>query len=470
MNLMKRREFIKLMGAGTTAAAVLTLPGFGCSHVRTKPNIIFILADDLGYGDLGCYGQTKILTPTLDRMAQEGVRFTDCYSGSTVCAPSRSSLMTGQHTGHTRVRGNRSEKTRERIPLLPEDLTIAEILTNAGYTTGVVGKWGIGEAGSTGIPNNKGFDFWYGYLNQTNAHFYYPPFLWKNEQKILLEGNNNNRRGQYAHDLFTEEALNFIDRNKDNPFFLYLAYTIPHAELLVPEDSFAEYLGLFPEVPYAGRPGGYASQENPNAAYAAMITRMDRDIGAILHKLKVLGIDENTIVFFTSDNGPSAEGGQNMEFFNSNGPLRGIKRDLYEGGIRVPMIVRWHGKIKPGTVSSQSWAFWDFLPTAAELAGAEFPGNIDGISMVPVLLGKPQREHDYLYWEFRRRGFHQALRMDKWKAVRHNPDDEIELYNLEDDIGEQHNIAGENKEIVTQAAEIFAKARTESEHWPMAKM
>ncbi len=416
------------------------------------PNIIFVLADDLGYADLGSYGQKKILTPNLDRMAEEGMRFTDVYSGCTVCAPSRSCLMTGQHTGHTRVRGNSSVRG-ERVPLREEDRTVAELLRDAGYATGIFGKWGLGEPGTSGIPNRKGFDEWFGYLNQHNAHNYYPPFLWSNEEKVILDANAGGARGTYSHDLFTERGLRFIENHRDEPFFLYMAYTIPHAMLEPPDNE-----------PYGDR-----DWPEPLKNYAAMVTRLDRDMGRIFDKLKELGIDENTVVFFTSDNGPHREGGNNPDFFGSSGPLRGIKRDLYEGGIRVPMIVRWPGRVPAGTVSDAVWAFWDFLPTAAELAGVPVPGGIDGISVVPALEGRDLPPREYLYWEFFEGGFHQAVRMGRWKGVRHGANGPVELYDLSEDIGETRNIAAEHPDVVRRIEEIMRTARTESEDWPVPR-
>jgi len=418
-------------------------------------NIIFILADDLGYGNLGSYGQRAIKTPSLDRMAAEGVRFTQCYAGSTVCAPSRCALMTGLHTGHARVRGN------ARVPLLPEDVTVAEVLKTAGYATGIVGKWGLGEPETTGLPNRQGFDEWFGYLNQGHAHDYYPDYLWRNEERVELTENAGGKKGAYSHDLFTNEALEFVTRNKARPFFLYLAYTIPHANnelsretgngMEVPEDG-----------PYAGEPWPQVER-----GFAAMVTRMDGDVGRLLALLQRLGIDRETAVFFSSDNGPHREGGHNPEFFHDSGPLRGIKRDLYEGGIRVPMIVRWPERIRAGDVSDQVWAFWDFLPTAAEMAGVEPPRGIDGISMLPALLGRLQQSAPYLYWEFFEGGFQQAVRMGDWKAVRRPPYGGIELYNLGEDLAEEHNVAVEHPQVVAQAREIMEQARTDSAEFPV---
>ena len=436
-------------------------------EAQTRPNIIFIQADDLGYGDLSCYGQRKFNTPNIDRLAAEGMRFTQYYAGATVCAPSRSALMTGQHTGHTRIRGN------ARYPLLPEDVTVAEVLKSAQYKTALIGKWGLGEAGTTGVPNRQGFDYFFGYLNQRHAHNYYPTFLWRNEEQVKLrnvvpdedqEGSGNStNRVDYSHDLIAEESLKFIEQNRGSSFFLYLAFTIPHA------NNEAKNKGM--EVPDQGE---FASKDWPEQerAKAAMITRMDRDVGRLMALLKKLGIDDNTIVFFTSDNGPHREGGADPDFFDSNGPLRGIKRDLYEGGIRVPMIARWPGRIKSrggGAKSDQVWAHWDFLPTVAEIAGVKPPDNIDGISMLNALLGRKQRSHDFLYWEFHERGFSQAVRMGDWKAVRNAPDSPLELYDLKNDLGEQNNIAVKHPEVVKKIEDYLKTARTESELWPTRK-
>ncbi len=449
---MNRRHFLGMMAGGVAAATTRAL----AQATDERPNIIFILADDLGYGDLGCYGQKRIKTPHLDRMAAEGIRFTQAYAGSTVCAPSRCALMTGMHMGHAWVRGNK------RVPLRPQDITVAELLKKAGYTTGIVGKWGLGEPHTTGIPNRKGFDYWFGYLNQRHAHNYWPDYLWRNEEKVhlpnVVQRNVATKRVAYSHDLFTKEALAFVERNKSKPFFLYLAYTIPHAN----NEAGRRGMEVPSDEPYSEKPW---PQQEKN--FAAMITRMDRDIGRLFDLLKKLGLDSKTIVFFSSDNGPHREGGHNPNFFDSNGPLRGIKRDLYEGGIRVPTIVRWPGKIQPGVVSDQPWAFWDFLPTACELAGIEPPKGIDGISIVPTLLGGKQRQHDYFYWEFHEGGFHQAVRMGNWKAVRHGSRGKIELYNLANDLGEQHNIADRHPDIVARIARIMEEARTDNPHFPV---
>lgn len=425
------------------------------------PNIVFIMADDLGYGHLGSYGQQIIQTPHLDRMAAEGTRFTQVYAGNTVCAPSRSVLMTGLHMGHTPVRGNSGG-----IPLRHEDVTVAEVLKEAGYTTGIFGKWGLGEAGTSGVPTQQGFDSAFGYLHQIHAHFYYPEYLWKNEMKFPLPGNSgggrlpgnaDGERTQYAPDVITEQALHFIRANQDRPFFLYLPTVIPHVEVVAPPASLARYEGQFEEEACYDKRPGYAGSETPKAMYAAMITHMDQNVGRVLALLGELGLEENTIVFFTSDNG--AQGGNcvNSEFFNASGPLRGRKRDMYEGGLRVPMIVRWPGKVPAGRTSDHVWYFPDVLPTLAELAGAETPDGLDGISVVPDLMGsEEQPRHDYLYWEL---GFgeyadgpnlKQGVRMGDWKAVRQSRHDAIELYNLSRDLGETNNVAAQHPDIIAE--------------------
>lgn len=448
----------------------LPIPMTAAIAQKRPPNIIFIHADDLGYGDLSVYGQRHFRTPNLDRMAAEGVRFTSYYSGSTVCAPSRASLMTGLHTGHGRIRGNGDH------PLLPEEVTVAEVLKTAGYRTGVFGKWGLGTAATTGRPDQQGFDESLGILDHTHAHRQYTSHLWKNGEVFPIDLEKD-----YVNDLFTDATLDFIDRHRSRPFFVYLAFTVPHAELRAPEDSMTEFRGKFPETPFRNEKAdavatvepsrerkpsiGYRSQPMPKAAFAAMVTRMDRHVGQILAKLKAAGIDRETIVFFTSDNGPHKEGGADPEFFDSNGQWRGIKRDLYEGGIRVPMIVRWPGRVKAGQVSPQAWAHWDFLPTAAALAGTKAPANIDGLSMVPTFLGQKQKQHEYLYWEFFERGFDQAIRMGDWKAVRHGLGKPVELYNLKSDPGETTDVAAANPNIVARMTSLFETARTESSIW-----
>jgi arylsulfatase A-like enzyme len=443
---MQRREFL----GGLACAAV------GAQTTAGKPNIIFILADDLGYGDLGCFGQKRIQTPNIDRLAAEGTRFTQVYAGDTVCAPSRCALMTGKHVGHCRIRGN-----AKNVYLEQSDITVAKVLKQAGYRTGIFGKWGLGGAGSPGVPNLQGFDEWFGYLDQSHAHTFYPDHLWENDHEFYIPGNFSMTR-VYSHDLLTPRAINFVEGSKKQPFFLYLAYTIPHAN-----DELGVATGNGMEVPDLGP---YANEDwpAPEKGFAAMITRMDKDVGKLMENLKNLSLDDNTLVIFTSDNGAHKEGGHNPEFFHSHGDLRGIKRDLYEGGIRVPTIARWPGKIKAGAVSDQVWAFWDFLPTAAQLAGATPPAGIDGISMVDALFGKKQRNHEYLYWEFHERGFSQAVRMGDWKGVRvrarSNP---IELYDLKNDPGEKNNVAAQNPAVVAKITQIMQSARVESKTFPI---
>jgi arylsulfatase A len=449
--------WIALCGSGVWAAAEPD----ASSRPGGKPNIIFIMADDLGYAHLGCYGQRKIRTPELDAFAAEGMRFTQCYAGAPVCAPSRSVLVTGMHCGHTSVRGNSGG-----IPLLAGDVTFAEVLKPAGYRTGVVGKWGLGRFGSAGVPNEQGFDRFFGYLHQVHCHFYYPYYLIDDREKFLLPGNEGGRREQYTHDVIVEKALEFVRDAKDRPFFLYLPFTIPHTELLVPEDSLREYRGKFPEpTPWVCSRRHYADQPTPRAAFAAMVTRMDRDVGRLRAVLGELGLDSNTIVFFTSDNGGQDGGGADLAFFDGNDPLRGSKGQVYEGGIRVPMIVRWPGHVRRGAVNDHVWAFCDVLPTLAELGGARTPAGLDGISAVPALLGAEaaghsQQKHRFLYWEQPRgRGLAQGVRMGDWKAVRLKAGEPLELYDLEEDIGETTNVAQTHPEIVAEIEDYLKDAR-----------
>jgi arylsulfatase A len=469
---MQRRQFLIKLAKFAAGATAFSATSLSCIKQTRKPNIIYILADDLGYGDLSCYGQQHFQTPNLDRMAAEGMKFTDHYSGSTVCAPSRASLMTGFHTGHCWVRGNYESGPHgfgACLELRPQDATITEIAKQQGYSTGVFGKWGLGVMTTTGQPDKKGVDEFFGYLNQGHAHYFYTDYLWKNGEKVILDGNKEGKREQYTHDLIVDESLDFIKRHKDEPFFLYLPWTIPHAEMLVPEKSIKPFRDKWPEKPYI-RKSGYSSQEEPKAAFAGMVTRMDRDVGRVLTLLQKLGLDENTLVMFSSDNGPHHEGGHDPIFFDSNGPLRGHKRDLYEGGIRVPMIARWPGKIKAGSTTNHISAFWDLLPTVCDIMYAAPPKDIDGISFMPTLLGasSEQKNHDYLYWEFHEgRNSSQAVRSDKWKAVRLAPSGPIELYDLNVDIGEQKEIAGENVDIIARMKELLDTTRTPHEIWQL---
>lgn len=443
------------------------------------PNIIYIIADDLGYGDLGCYGQQLIPTPNIDRLASEGMLFTQHYAGTCVCAPSRSSLMTGQHTGHTYIRGNKEMKPEGQQPLKAEAITIPEVLKKAGYVSGAFGKWGLGPVGSEGDPNSQGFDEFFGYNCQRLAHNYYPWHLWHNNEKIILEENRDSLDGIYAPALIHEKALQFIERNKDNPFFCFIPTVIPHAELITPEKYIEMFRDKFlPELAYEGcdpgcdvyKQGGYRSQAESHAAFAAMIYYLDEQVGEIVNKLEELGISDNTIVIFTSDNGPHKEGGADPDYFNSNGPFKGYKRDLYEGGIRVPLIVKWPGKIQPGSVSGHKSAFWDVMPTFAEVAGLDTPEDIDGISFLPTLLNKgKQKEHDYLYWEFYEMGGRRAVLQGDWKAVQYdvkkNPDGPIMLFNLAEDPGEENDLAADYPEKIAKFRELIDEAHTPSEIW-----
>ncbi len=430
---------------------------------RERPNIIYILADDLGYGDLSIHGQQHFETPNLDRLASEGIRFSQHYSGSTVCAPSRDALLTGRHTGHTFIRGNKAVYPEGQHPIPDATFTIAEVLSSAGYHTGAVGKWGLGAPDTEGLPTRQGFDFFYGYNCQREAHSYYPDHLWRNEERVELDGRT------YAHDLLTREALGFIRDHREGPFFLFLPYTIPHASIDVPTDSMAPFSERFAETPFEGR-GRYVPQPQPKAAFAGMITRLDRDIGRIVALVEELGLDENTLIMFSSDNGPHLEGGADPDFFDSNGPYRGYKRDLYEGGVHVPFFVRWRGTIEAGSTSDHVSAFWDVLPTLAELAGVAAPEGLDGISFVPELTNTPQARHDYLYWEFHEQGAKQAVRMDHWKGIRvdleSNPEASVELYDLATDVGETLDVAAEHPEIVNAIAEIMDDAHEPSETFP----
>ena len=434
------------------------------------PNVILIHADDLGWGDLSSYGQQKFRTPHIDRLAAEGARFTNYYSGSTVCAPSRAALMTGLHTGHGRIRGN------GEIPLEDADVTMAEHFKAHGYRTALVGKWGLGYEGTPGLPEKQGFDETFGYMTHQQPHRQYTDRLWKNGQWVAVSPTRD-----FTSDLFTTAAVAFIERTSTQPFFLYLAYPLPHAELRAPDDAVAPYVGRFPETPFVNAKadattpmppytvsGGYRSQPTPKAAFAGMVTRMDQGVGQVLEALRARGLDRNTIVVFTSDNGPHKEGGADPEFFDSNGPLRGIKRDLYEGGIRVPMLVRWPGHVPAGVVRDTPWAHWDVWPTLAAAAGIAAPTGVDGISMRDALLSAQasQTPDRTLYWEFHEGGYKRAARRGDWKAVWLSPDRPIELYDLKDDVGEARDVAAAHPEVVAQFRQFFATARTPSERWP----
>ena len=440
------------------------------SAPAAQPNIVYIMADDLGIGDVGVYGQKILKTPRIDRLAAEGMKFSNHYSGSAMCAPTRSCLLTGTHTGHTRVRKNGD------IPLRPEDITFGEALQAAGYATGAIGKWGVGHADTTGAPWKKGFDFWFGYLDQSNAHYYYPEFMYRNETKEFYP-DNPEKRTHYSHDLMTEEALAFIERSAkgDQPFCLYLPYTLVHAALDVPEDSIAPWRGKVEETEPYGTPGGqhYRHQPEPHAAFAGMVSRLDRDVGRVVDLVDELGLTENTLVIFTSDNGPTSAGGADPKFFDGNGPWRGIKFEFYEGGIRCPMIARWPGTIEAGSETDHVSAHWDVLPTLAELGGsaaqATVPQDIDGVSFAPTLLGETaqQEKHDYLYWEVSSGGGWQAIRKGDWKAHRvktRTPDKtRFELYHLGRDPAEENDVAAEHPDVVAEMKKLMTEARVAEE-------
>lgn len=460
-----------------TIAAMRERDEGSISYQSARPNVLLIQADDLGYGDLSAYGQSRFETPALDRLAREGIRFTQYYAGSTVCAPSRTALMTGLHTGHAWIRGNGALATGGDTPLRPEDVTIAEVLKGAGYRTAVIGKWGLGQPGTTGQPDQQGFDYAFGFLDHRHAHRQYTDHLYRNGVRVAVDLDRD-----YVNDLFTRETAAFIERDDPRPFFAYLNYTVPHAELRAPDDAIVPFQQRFSEKPFTNaaadgrltgaRPDaaslGYRSQPQPNAAYAAMITRMDRDIGLLADLIDRRGIGRQTLILFISDNGPHREGGADPMFFKSAGGLRGIKRDLYEGGIRVPMIARWTGAIPAGRVSDHVWAHWDVLPTLAEFAGLEPPARLDGMSMARALRGQSQATHDFLYWEFHERGFQQAVRMGRWKAVRLKAGAPLELYDLEHDPYEQHDVATANGTVVATIEKYLASARTESAGWPVS--
>ncbi|WP_084708657.1 arylsulfatase [Hymenobacter norwichensis] len=439
---------------------------------KRPPNIIFIVADDLGYGDVSCYGQQRFQTPNIDRLATEGMKFTQGYAGTAVCSPSRSSFFTGQHTGHTPVRGNLAVKPEGQYPLPDSSVIIPQLLKQAGYVTGCFGKWGLGGPGTSGDPVNKGFDEFFGYNSQTLAHNYYPYHLWHNREKVLLPENRGGRSVTYAPELIQQRLLAFIEQHQAQPFAVFMTTVIPHAELVAPPAYMQKTIGRYgPEKPYQGpdtsaatftKAGAYLSQPYPRAAVVATMQVLDDQVGQIMQKLKQLHLDENTLVVFTSDNGPSPEGGKELAYFNSSGGLRGAKRDLYEGGIRVPFIVRWPGQVKAGTVTSQLAAFWDFLPTFTDVAGLKTPAGIDGLSLLPTLTGRgKQPQHPYLYWEFYEQGGSVAARWGKWKAVRLNiataPNGPIELYDLTADPTEKHDVGPQHPEIISRFAQIFTK-------------
>ena len=459
------------------AAALLVAlwPSSSSPAATAKPNIIYLLADDLGYNELGCYGQKWIKTPHIDALAAEGMRFTQHYSGAPVCAPSRCVLLTGMHSGHAYIRNNGEVKPEGQRPIPDATVTIAELLQRRGYATAAIGKWGLGPPGSEGDPNKQGFDLFYGFNCQRHAHNHYPRYLWRNDKRVTLEGNTRELTGkQYSQDLFTQEALSFIRKNKDRPFFLYMPFAIPHLSIQVPTESLAQYKGKIPEADYKHR--GYLKHPFPRAGYAAMISHMDRDVGKIMALVKELGLDEDTLVMFSSDNGPTFNrlGGSDSDFFESAKPFSGLKGSVHEGGIRVPLVARWPGRIKPGTTSDHISAFWDVLPTLCEVSGAKPPADIDGISFAPTLLGAGrQKQHEYLYWEFAAYSGQQAVRMGKWKALRKGMfrgNMHIHLYDLETDVAEKHDVSEKHPEVVAKIKRIMADAHTPSKVFPFKQI
>jgi len=446
------------------------------------PNIVFILADDLGYSELGSYGQQKIKTPSLDQLAKDGMRFTDFYCGNAVCAPSRCVLLTGKHGGHAYIRDNGDPgqmlpETKAlgaefpgQNPIPDEEVTIAEMLKQKGYATAAIGKWGLGHFGSTGDPNQQGFDLFYGFNCQRHAHNHYPKYLWRNREKEVQPGNDRTLHGEtYSQSQFRDVAIEFIEANADKPFFLYLPFAVPHLSIQVPNEDLEEYADM-QEDDYTHR--GYLKHPKPHAGYAAMITHMDRDIGAILDAIEEKGLTDNTVVMFSSDNGPTYNrlGGSDSDFFASAEGFKGLKGSLYEGGIRVPLIVKWPGHVKPGSVSDHPAAFYDLMPTFAAIADVKTPEGIDGMSFLPTLLGEEQKQPEYLYWEFRAYGGQQAVRMGDWKAIRQNMmrpkvagAGKLELYNLKSDLGETTDVAAEHPQIVAKAKAAMKEAHTTSE-------
>ena len=473
---LSRREFLETAARAGAGAAALSLAGASaCRTSGRKPNIILVLADDLGHAQLGCYGETKIRTPHIDRLAADGTRFTQAYSGSPVCAPSRCVLLTGKHTGHAHVRDNREIQPEGQEPLPAGTATLPRLLRAEGYATGLVGKWGLGYPGSEGEPLAQGFDLFFGYNCQRKAHDHYPPELWRNRERLPLAGSDGAPAGRpYAPDLFEREALDFIRANRKRPFFLFYATTIPHLGLQVPEDSLAEYAGLWPETPYDGS-AGYVPQSRPRAAYAAMVTRFDRSVGRVMDLLEELGLADDTLVVFTSDNGPTYDvGGYDMDFFRGAGGLRSHKGYLYEGGIRVPFIVRRPGAVPAGREIAAPLAFQDVLPTLLDAAGARrrVPPDVDGASALSLFEGRsggPAGERPF-YMEFPAYGGQQMARLGGWKAVRQNllkdPEAPVELYDLDRDPGESTDVAAAHPDIVEGLRRKMIREHRPSKEFP----
>ena len=480
MNNKRKCLSVRSSALALTAMSLTSCGAMGGDEQKQKceekPNVVFILADDLGYGDLSCLGQTKFSTPNIDSLASQGKMFTQHYSGSSVSAPSRSCLITGQHTGHTVIRGNKELPIEGQHPLPADTYTIFQMLKDNGYKTSVFGKWGLGAPATEGAPENQCVDEFFGYNCQRQAHNYYPYHLWHNDEKIMLDGNKDKNENDYAPSLIHQEALDFIRENRDTTFFMWYTSVLPHAELKVPQNELVEFVEkpeMEEEKPYRGcdegeyyKNGGYGSQQYTHAAFATMVSILDKQVGEICALLDSLGIADNTIIVFTSDNGPHQEGGADPDFFNSNGELRGYKRDLYEGGIRVPFIVKWDGVVSENTKSDHVSAFWDFLPTMADALGVDLPDNVDGISYLPEMTGcGEQKKHDYLYWEFHENNGRQAVRQGDWKAVKydvHN-DGAIELYNLADDVSEEYDMSDVYPEKVAEMDSLMKVSRVESE-------
>jgi len=436
------------------------------ANVARRPNIVFFMADDLGWGELGCYGQQKINTPRIDRLAAQGMRFTQAYSGSHVCAPSRSVLMTGLHSGHTPVRANGAGKH-----LYADDVTVAEVLKSAGYATGIFGKWGLGNETTPGRPTLQGFDTFMGQLEQVHAHFYYPYWIWRNNKPFLMPENEGRRRQRYVHDEMFAGVLDFVREHRGEPFFLYVPCILPHVELVVPEESEVPYRGKFPKMAIPDPRPGYLGSKDGYTTFAGMVSRMDRDVGRLLDLIAKLGLDDDTLFIFTSDNGGQGGNWKGMtDFFTGNGPLRGYKGSFHEGGIRVPMIARWPGHTAAGTTSDLQLCFQDVLPTVAAVAGVVPPENIDGISFLPTLTGKgKQQHHEFLYWEYpRNKGYEQAVRLDDWKLLR-TPAGKIELYDLATDLGETKNVADQHPDIVTKIEQVLASEHSPERDYPPAR-
>ncbi len=447
-----------LIYASTTLALTAT------AKPKEQLNIVYILADDLGYGDLGCFGQEVIKTPNIDKLCSEGLKFTQHYAGSTVCGPSRATMLTGKHTGNVYLRGNGKYALRQD----PQDIIIPRLLKPLGYQTAMVGKSGLAcNSSDAKLPGQKGFDYFFGFTSHTAAHWYYPPHLWRNSEKIVYKNNTNHEGDTFSTTEITKEALQFIDKAKDKPFYLHIAFTEPHVSLRAPEKFKKMYRGKFgKERPYRGSKRGYSGCKEPKTTYAAMVTHMDHNVGLVVEKLKKLGIADKTIVMFASDNGAAQEGGAQRKWFKSSGELRGGKRDMYEGGIRTPMIAWCPGIVKNGETDHIS-AFWDVMPTICDLTGAKAPKDIDGLSFASTLTGKSkQQKHKYLYWEFHEQGGKQAIRMGKWKAVRLNVKGKalkpIQLFDLSKDISEKKNIAKQYPEVVAEMEKLMLEARTPS--------